>query len=393
MPSSSLRGKSWTQQQVNRIHQRLGIAGALDIGAGQGTYRDLCDDTLSDCLWTAVEVWPEYVRRYQLKSKYHKVLEQDARTVDYGSLPCQDLVFAGDVLEHMTKVEAETLVDRILQHHRCMIISIPIVYMPQDEFEGNPFEIHVKPDWSHQEVMATWSADIVAHITDNEIGVYVLTRDANIGSVFEFDGQERRVYSQNGEDGIIQYIFDRIGVTDQLAVEFGVGDGQETNTRLLAQQGWQCHWFDAHQAMNIPQSVQFRRAWLTPVTLPLEFQAVEIPQEFDLLSIDVDGNDYHLRESIAHYRPRVVIQEYNGCYAADSEYIMPRDDTHQWRLWDKNFGASLWSLTQQANDLGYDLIYCESRGVNAFYVRHDINPWPALTAQQAWRPLWWADRV
>jgi hypothetical protein len=129
------------------------------------------------------------------------------------------------------------------------------------------------------------------------------------------------------------------------------------------------------------------------VTLPLEFQAAGIPQEFDLLSRDVDGNDYHLRQSIADYRPRAIIQEYNGCYGPNEEYIMPRNDTYQWRLWDKNFGASLLSLTQQANDLGYDLVYCERRGVNAFYVRRDINPFPALTSEQAWVPLWWASQV
>ena len=204
---------------------------------------------------------------------------------------------------------------------------------------------------------------------------------------------ENRVYSQNGEDGIIQHIFDCIGTTDRLAVEFGVGDGQETNTRLLAQQGWQCVWFDGYPADHVPTGVRFRRAWLTPVTLPLEFQQANVPAEFDLLSIDVDGNDYHLRESIADYRPRVIVQEYNGCYGPDEVYVMPRNDSYRWQLWEKNFGASLLSLTHQACNLGYDLIYCESRGVNAFFVRSDINPFAVLTVSQAWRPLWWASQV
>lgn len=204
---------------------------------------------------------------------------------------------------------------------------------------------------------------------------------------------ERRVYSQNGEDGIIAHIFDQVGTADRIAVEFGIGDGQETNTRLLAEQGWQCTWFDAFDAVHVPENVKFRRAWLTPVTLPMEFRSAGIPIEFDLLSIDVDGNDYHLRQSINIYRPRVIIQEYNGCYGPHEEYIMPQNDTYQWRLWDKNFGASLLSLTQQAQVLGYDLVYCESRGVNAFYVRHDVNPFPPITVKEAWRPLWWANQV
>lgn len=204
---------------------------------------------------------------------------------------------------------------------------------------------------------------------------------------------ERKVYSQNGEDGVIAHIFDRIGTTNRLAVEFGVGDGQETNTRLLAEQGWQCVWFDAYEATAIPTGVTFRRAWLTTHTLPIEFQAANIPTEFDLLSIDVDGNDYHLRQSIEKYQPRVIVQEYNGCFGPTEEYIMPQNDTYQWKLWDKNFGASLLSLTQQANSLGYDLVYCERRGVNAFFVRQDINSFPVLSVEQAWRPLWWASQV
>lgn len=204
---------------------------------------------------------------------------------------------------------------------------------------------------------------------------------------------ERRVYSQNGEDGVLEHIFSTLGTTNKLAVEFGVGDGQETNTRLLVEQGWKCIWFDAYDATVIHKNVTFCRAWLTTHTLPLEFAATKVPAEFDLLSIDVDGNDYHLRQAIAKYRPRVIVQEYNGCYGPLEEYVMPQNDTYKWKLWDKNFGASLLSLTKQANALGYDLVYCESRGVNAFFVRQDINVFPVLTVEQAWKPLWWADKV
>ena len=203
---------------------------------------------------------------------------------------------------------------------------------------------------------------------------------------------EKKIYSQNGEDGIISHIFNKINVTNQLAVEFGV-DSNESNTRYLAEQGWDCRWFDAFNIEEIPQNIKFSRAWLTPFTITIEFKAADIPTEFDLLSIDVDGNDYHLREAIDMYRPRVIVQEYNGCFGPNQEYIMPRNDAYQWRLWDKNFGASLLSLTKQAESLGYDLVYCESKGVNAFYVRSDINPFPCVTVEQAWRPLWWANQV
>lgn len=204
---------------------------------------------------------------------------------------------------------------------------------------------------------------------------------------------ERKIYSQNGEDGIISHIFDQIGITNKIAVEFGIGDGLETNTRLLAEQEWQCYWLDAEPALHTEPTVIFKQTWITADNIVSEFEHQGIPKEFDLLSIDIDGNDYHVRAALKDYQPRVIIQEYNGCFDPRTEYIMQRNDSYKWTLWEKDFGASLLSLTKLNDDLGYDLVYCESRGVNAFFVRQDLNVFDRLPIQQLWRPLWWASRV
>lgn len=204
---------------------------------------------------------------------------------------------------------------------------------------------------------------------------------------------EKKIYSQNGEDGIIEHIFDRIGTTDKCAVEFGVsagGGGTETNTRLLSERGWNLFWFDVEDATNLPKNCTFTKKMLTKDNIVDEFRKLKIPTEFDLLSIDVDGNDYHLRQSLEHYSPRVCVLEYNGCHPADFHYIMPYDDNYRWTLWKTDFGASLKSFTVQANNMGYDLVYCESKGVNAFFIRKDVNIFPSLTSEQAYVKLWWA---
>lgn len=204
---------------------------------------------------------------------------------------------------------------------------------------------------------------------------------------------ERRVYSQNGEDGVIEHIFSQIGTTNRVAVEFGVsagGGGIETNTRLLAEQGWRTYWFDIEDATNLPPNCVFAKEFLTPSNICGVFERQGIPKEFDLLSIDIDGNDYHIREALAGYSPRVCVLEYNGCYPANLEYIMKHDDAYSWKLWQTNFGASLLSFTQQADRLGYDLVYCDSRGVNAFFVRRDVNVFQPKTAEEAWVKLWWS---
>jgi hypothetical protein len=204
---------------------------------------------------------------------------------------------------------------------------------------------------------------------------------------------ESKVYSQNGEDGIIEHIFDKISTTNKIAVEFGVcagGSGLENNTRNLSEKGWKLFWFDCLSLNNIPNNCHFRQILLTPDNIVETFFENNIPIEFDLLSIDVDGNDYHLREALSIFKPRVCIMEYNGSFDGETQYIMPRNDNYRWRNNDKTFGASLKSMTDQAERLGYDLVYCDQSGVNAFYIRKDVNLFEKKSSSEAYKPLWWA---
>lgn len=196
---------------------------------------------------------------------------------------------------------------------------------------------------------------------------------------------EKRIYSQNGEDGVIEKIFDKIGTTNKIAVEFGVsagGGGMQTNTRLLAEQGWKVFWYDIEDATNLPSNCVFAKEFLTSDNVVQVFENSGIPKEFDLLSIDVDGNDYHIREALKDFRPRVCIMEYNGYFTSSTEYIMPMNNNYRWKG-QRDFGASLKSYTVQANKLGYDLVYCDKRGVNAFFIRKDVNVFPPKTSEEA----------
>lgn len=196
---------------------------------------------------------------------------------------------------------------------------------------------------------------------------------------------EQKIYSQNGEDGVIAHIFKNIGTTNKVAVEFGVsagGGGTQTNTRLLAENGWVTYWYDIEDATNLPLNCNFAVKYLTPENIVETFKESNIPTEFDLLSIDVDGNDYHLREALSVYSPRVCIMEYNGYFTGSSNYIMSFDNNYRWKG-QRNFGASLKEYTAQANRLGYDLVYCDSRGINAFFIRKDVNVFRSKTSEEA----------
>jgi hypothetical protein len=191
-------------------------------------------------------------------------------------------------------------------------------------------------------------------------------------------------YSQNGEDGIIAEIFKRIGTTNCYFVEFGAGgDGLENNTAYLLLKKWRGCWIEGN-----PESVDnirkryktlikkgrllIKRAFITAENIERLFREVRVPEELDLLSIDVDGNDYWVWKAINHFRPRVVVIEYNGLFRPDVRWVMKYNSKHVWNGVTGFFGASLKSLEILGKKKGYSLVGCNFQGSNAFFVRDDL---------------------
>lgn len=173
---------------------------------------------------------------------------------------------------------------------------------------------------------------------------------------------ERRIYSQNGEDGIIGYIFHKIGVTDKYFVEIGAGDGKQCNTRFLKRQGWSGIQIDAEKSPGIKQ------AFVDAGNVEALFKRYKVPEVFDLLSIDIDGNDYWIWKAIAVYEPRVVVIEYNAVVGARLSRVMPYNKHHRWDGTDY-FGASLAALDGLSRKKGYRLVGTDTMGINAFFVK------------------------
>jgi len=193
---------------------------------------------------------------------------------------------------------------------------------------------------------------------------------------------EAQFFSQNGEDGILAEIFRRIGTTNQRFVEIGIGNGLECNTTFLLQQGWQGWWFEAcedgcAEALEIfkgpvdHKSLRVTQSFVQTESVDRLFKDSEIPQEFDLLSIDVDRNTYYIWEALSAYRPRAVVIEYNGLIPPTIEYQVPYDPDAEWDG-SAQLGAGLKNYESLGNRLGYRLVGCELTGVNAFFVREDL---------------------
>lgn len=193
---------------------------------------------------------------------------------------------------------------------------------------------------------------------------------------------EAKIYSQSGEDGMIREILRRIGETNRFFVEFGSSSGQENNTVFLLRNGWRGFWIDgdttaiATAKRVFAQEISGGRlvameAFVTAENIEELFSRAKAPAEFDLLSIDIDRNDYWVWRSIVRYRPRAVVIEYNANSPPGVEWVVPYNGKAWWDG-TSYFGASLTALEILGRQKGYRLVGCNLAGVNAFFVRDDL---------------------
>lgn len=193
-----------------------------------------------------------------------------------------------------------------------------------------------------------------------------------------------KVWSQNDEDGILEEIFRRIGTASRSFVEFGVGYGRECNTLKLLVEGWSGLWmeFGAEKCERIRRAfaaelaggrLELRQTSVNPANIDALLSGARIAAvgELDLLSIDIDGNDYHVLKAMRGLRPRVLAIEYNGKFPPPMDLVPPYDPDHAWDGTDY-MGASLQAIANLAGRRGYRLVGTNITGVNAFFVRDDL---------------------
>lgn len=188
-------------------------------------------------------------------------------------------------------------------------------------------------------------------------------------------GHGHKVYSQNDEDGLVEEILRRCGLQQPGAfVELGVGDGTENNTLNLLIKGWRGVWLGA-EPVRVPadgRRLRFRQCWIdrdnASSLVHEEMSALGVAQP-DVVSLDLDGNDYHITQALLHggLRPALWIAEYNARLSATTRWVMPYDPAHRWNGTDY-YGASLAALNDLFVSFGYRLVCCNANGVNAFFV-------------------------
>lgn len=184
------------------------------------------------------------------------------------------------------------------------------------------------------------------------------------------------ITSQDGEDGVIEKVFEVIGGTNKWCVEFGAGSGRKSNNtwNLIVNRGWSAVLIEAERALF--QDLKKRYEENKRVACVLAAVAAEgryaldnilrgtnIPVAFDFLSIDIDGHDYHVWEAVKNYEPRVVTIEINPDIPAGCDFVQPKDIM-------ATGGSSLSAMSRLAQTKGYELVY--TFGVNAIFVKKEL---------------------
>lgn len=210
-----------------------------------------------------------------------------------------------------------------------------------------------------------------------------------------------RVFSQSNEDGLIQYLIRKVDIPNKTFIEFGVSDYAECNTRfLLLNNNWSGFVMDGSKENieNLRASSFYWKHDIKAVTAFITKENINellsqsgFDYEVGILSIDIDGNDYWIWETIDCISPRIIICEYNPIYGKDISVSVPYDkdfyrtDKHYSNLY---WGGSLGAYADLAKKKNYKLVCVNQMGHNAFFVRNDVGKQlPEVSVRDAYRKM------
>jgi len=208
------------------------------------------------------------------------------------------------------------------------------------------------------------------------------------GTLPSFDDVQLRAFSQHGEDGVLLFIFSLVGTTNRRCIEICAGDGIECNTaNLIINHGWDGLLVDGNER-NVKRGKEFYancndtrgwppkfvHAWITTDSIDQLIRSHNFCGPVDLLSLDIDGNDYWVWEAIEAVEPRVVVLEYQNSWGPDHSVSQRYDPNYVWKPVPGSLGlsgASLRAFVNLGRRKGYRLVGVHS--CNAFFIRDGIG--------------------
>lgn len=187
-----------------------------------------------------------------------------------------------------------------------------------------------------------------------------------MGFLNEIGAHVRQEFCQSGETGLLEFVFQNIGTTNKFAVEFGASDGcYLSNIRYFLNNGWNGIQMD----YDTKESKEVKKEFITKENICDLFKKYLIPEKPDLLSIDLDGNDYWiLKEILKSYLPRVVILELNPAF--EGSVAIEYNEKHIWNE-DNYYGASFEAFKKLMEGYGYNLVYNHIE-LNLIFIKKEI---------------------
>lgn len=200
---------------------------------------------------------------------------------------------------------------------------------------------------------------------------------------FSLEGLKKSVHAQGAEEDMLQRIFALAPPVDRFCVDVGASDGLRNSNvaLLLKEQDWRgvlvegsAHRFGRLQEnFKNDERTRLVHARVQPDDVDAVLEAAGVPAHFDLLSLDIDGNDWWVWRALKRARPRVVVVEYNPYWEPPQRWVMAYDQDHAWDG-STHYGASLESFAALGKEKGYELLCCDDNGNNAFFVDAPLFP-------------------
>ncbi|MBW8683720.1 hypothetical protein K1Y79_05180 [Chitinophaga sp. B61] len=230
------------------------------------------------------------------------------------------------------------------------------------------------------------------------LGTILARQNKDLPVLDNLAAAEFKVFSQNGDDGIIQYLINKVHVPSTTFVEFGVENYVESNTRfLLKYNNWSGVVIDGSEKsisyirsddIYYQHDLKAVKAFINRDNINDLIASQGLQGEIGLLSVDIDGNDYWVWKAINIVDPVIVVAEYNSVFGIDRAITVPyqpdfiRERAHYSHLY---FGASLKALCMLAEEKGYAFVGANSVGNNAYFVKKSrLGPLKALTPEEGY---------
>ncbi len=230
------------------------------------------------------------------------------------------------------------------------------------------------------------------------LGKFLTNYNNQLKDIQNIQDVEFQIFSQWGDDGIIQFLINKVKPKNKIFIEFGVQDYTESNTRfLLMSNNWSGLIMDGDEK-NISKikardyywqyNLKAKAVFVTSENINQLISEENFPEEIGIYHIDIDGNDYWIWKATSNISPEIVIVEYQSLFGFeraittpyDSEFV--RSKGHYSHLY---YGTSLLSLCDLAEEKGYYFVGCNSNGNNSYFVRKDkIGNLKPLTAKEGY---------